>query len=208
MIIPDLVPYIEKFKAIRPYLLKCKTSKETRQLLNKEFKNIKWNLLKNSGEIDRDGNIVEVIQAYFDVDRLRILIDCGEAFYKYICDEDEIDRVIKIGLSMVGHELIHREQYDRRLQDLVYYTKGKTKEYLSRPEEIAAYGWQIAQELRDYGLNRKEAIEMIRTDVEAASIITSALGMYSLVFEKIERPYKRLIKTVVAYLEKADEQVS
>ena len=207
MIVPDLTPYIKKFQALRPYLLKCESIKETRKLLNKEFKNIKWNLLKKSGEIDKDGNIVEVIQAYFDVSHLRILIDCGEAFYKYICDEEEIDRLIKITLSMIGHELIHEAQYNRRQQALLYYKAGKRKDYLSRPEELTAYGWQIAQELRDYGLNREEAIEIIKIDVEVASIITSALGMYLLTFKKIERPYKKLIKTVVAYLETSNEQI-
>jgi len=204
MIIPNLAPYKEKFNAIKPVLKKCDNIFNVIDSLNFTFKDIVWRLSEVEVQVDSYGYITEILDAGLNPEDLKIHITCGINFYESFYDKEEQDRAIKTSLSMIGHELIHREQTIKRKKNIEIKADG-IKEYLSSPHELMAYGYQIAQELRDFGYSKHKALNLMKFNHKAVEDISCILGVYKMTFTKPSQQLKKLLKHANLYLEALDD---
>jgi hypothetical protein len=130
----------------------------------------------------------------------------------FILDKDILLELAKTISDVVLHEIIHMRQYRRRnfkylpnyISKSDNYQQKKNQEYLGNPDEIDAYGFNIACDLLDKFDNNQQRIIKYLNKIKHNNTIFS-WAMYLEVFGYKHRIIQRLKKRIIKYIPHAKE---
>jgi hypothetical protein len=172
-------------------------------LLNHNFKPLHINFIYNK-KLPHDvvgEDVLERINAYLDVRHRGITVEVGPIHLYNLMDPEEYDAVIGSFISMVGHELIHLEQLNRRLHKIgMPHNSEDPAAYFSNPMEIQSYAWQIVNDLQDLRLSKSQALSLIKNQKKLAETNT-IFAVYVELFEPGGVVMKSVLKRIFQYVE-------
>ena len=107
-------------------------------------------------------------------------------------------------LNMLGHELIHREQYlkieDDKLREKIFKSNLDPKTYLSKKYELMSYAWQIIEFFKLTGKTDEEIKKILQHNSMLKFSFSPVLLFYHETFKNNPDVLKRLYKYMYEYL--------
>lgn len=189
-------------KLLNSFFKKCESSIKGKNIslesivktLNKEFSFLKIIFQVDSKLKEEEGGTDD---DKYNTIYIFLIPKSNLSFYEYE------DKYINFLISIIHHELIHRNQAIRmKDQEIISYIFGQEtediKEYLQKKDEIMSFAFMIIEDSRAHGWSDDKILKYLKSYVNPSRIFNSYLD----IFDKDSDVIKTLVKYMYQYLQK------